>query len=45
MIRWLRKNWFTSLIIGAIMYTIHIIVEYVIVDAVLKYAGITISIV
>jgi len=42
--RWIRKNWLATAIIGAITYCIHIVVEYVIVDTVLKYMGVSISI-
>lgn len=44
MFRWIRKNWLMSAIIGLVMYTIHIVVEYLLVDSVLKLAGVSISI-
>jgi len=45
MFRWIRRNWLVTAIIGLVTYCIHIVVEYLIVDSVLKYAGITLSIV
>jgi hypothetical protein len=44
MFRWIKRNWLVAAIVGLITYTIHILIEYLIVDSVLKYAGISIAI-
>lgn len=45
MMHWIRKNWFVSAIIGCVMYTLHLLVEYLVVDSVLKFVGVSISLV
>ena len=44
MLKWFRENWLVTAIIGAITYCIHLVIEYVVVDSVLKLAGVSFSI-
>jgi hypothetical protein len=44
MFQWIKRNWFVATIVGLITYTLHILVEYLIVDSVLKFVGVSISI-